>query len=85
MHSELEAHRREKREAFVKTLTRATQRVESSSIDSRLLSAAIAGAAHDLLLEWVIAPRRPPVDKLIDTITTLWVRTLGLDREGAPA
>ncbi|HEY0613478.1 MAG TPA: TetR/AcrR family transcriptional regulator, partial [Candidatus Elarobacter sp.] len=60
MHANLEAHRRDKREAFVKKLTQAAQRVESESIDSRLLSAAIAGAAHDLLLEWVLAPRRAP-------------------------
>jgi AcrR family transcriptional regulator len=83
MHAELEAHRRAKREAFVKKLTKAAQRVESSSLDSRLLSAAIAGAAHDLLLEWVLATRRPSVDKMIETITTLWVRTLRLDREPA--
>jgi AcrR family transcriptional regulator len=87
MHADLEAHRRAKREAFVKKMTKAAQRVESSSVDSRLLSAAIAGAAHDLLLEWVLAPRRPSVEKMIDTITTLWVRTLRLDadREAVPA
>ena len=82
MHTELETHRRAKREAFVNNLTRAAQRV-SSTVDSRLLSAAIAGASHDLLLEWVLAPRRPSVDKLIDTITTIWIRTLRLDRDGA--
>jgi AcrR family transcriptional regulator len=85
MHSELETHRRAKREDFVKKLTKAAQRVESSSLDSRLLSAGIAGAAHALLLEWVLAPRRPSVEKMIDTITYLWVRTLHLDRESAPA
>ncbi|MEA2719637.1 MAG: hypothetical protein QOJ39_1501 [Candidatus Eremiobacteraeota bacterium] len=85
MHSELESHRRAKREAFVKKLTKAAQRVETTAVDSRLLSAALAGAAHDLLLEWVLSPRRPSVDRMIDTITTLWVRTLHLDREGAPA
>jgi len=85
MHAELETHRRAKRERFVKKLTKAAQRVESSSVDSRLLSAAIAGAAHDLLLEWVLAPRRPSVEKMIDTITTLWVRTLALDAERASA
>jgi AcrR family transcriptional regulator len=87
MHADLEAHRRAKREAFVKKMTKAAQRVESISVDSRLLSAAIAGAAHDLLLEWVLAPRRPSVEKMIDTITTLWVRTLRLDadREAVPA
>ena len=85
LHAELETHRRAKREAFVKKLTKAAQRVESGSVDSRLLSAAIAGAAHDLLLEWVLAPRRPSVEKMIDTITTMWVRTLHLDRERASA
>ena len=85
MHAELETHRRAKREDFVKKLTKAAARVETSSVDSRLLSAAIAGAAHDLLLEWVLAPRRPSVDKLIETITTLWVRTLRLEPERVPA
>lgn len=79
MHAELENHRREKRETFVKTLTKAAELVEDGSIDSRLLSAAIAGAAHDLLLEWVLAPRRPSVERMIDVITMLWVRSLGLD------
>jgi AcrR family transcriptional regulator len=81
MHADLEAHRRAKREAFVKKMTKAAQRVEPESVDSRLLSAAIAGAAHDLLLEWVLAPRRPSVDKLIETITTLWIRTLRLEAD----
>jgi AcrR family transcriptional regulator len=82
MHAELETHRRAKREAFVKQLTKAARRV-SSSIDSRLLSAAIAGASHDLLLEWVLAPRRPSVEMLTETITTLWVRSLQLEDDGA--
>ncbi|HEY0395362.1 MAG TPA: TetR/AcrR family transcriptional regulator [Candidatus Elarobacter sp.] len=85
MHAGLETHRRAKREAFVKKMTKAAQRVETESVDSRLLSAAIAGAAHDLLLEWVLAPRRPAVEKMIDTITTLWVRTLRLDVERVSA
>ncbi|HZX69089.1 MAG TPA: TetR/AcrR family transcriptional regulator [Candidatus Elarobacter sp.] len=82
MHAELETHRRAKREEFVKKMTKAAQRV-TSSVDARLLSAAIAGASHDLLLEWVLAPRRPSVERLTETIATLWIRTLGLDREGA--
>ena len=85
MHADLETHRRAKREAFVKKMTKAAQRVETDSVDSRLLSAAIAGAAHDLLLEWVLAPRRPSVEKMIDTITTLWIRTLQLEPERVPA
>jgi len=79
----LERHRRAKREALVKTLTRAAQVLEQrgvpAPVDSRLFSAALAGGAHDLLLEWVLAERRPAVEKMVDTITTIWVRTLGLD------
>jgi AcrR family transcriptional regulator len=83
MHSELEQHRRALREAFIRKLTQATDRLDDRGVDSRLLSAAIAGAAHDLLLEWVLAARRPPVEKLIATITTLWIRTLQIDRDPA--
>ena len=81
MHAELEQHRRAKREAFVRKMTKASQGFEDRGIDSRLLSAAIAGASHDLMLEWVLAPRRPSVEKMIETITTLWIRTLQLDRD----
>lgn len=80
MHDELEQHRRAKREAFVRKLTKAAQRIDERGLDSRLVSAALAGAAHDLLLEWVLATRRPSVDRMIDTITTLWIRALQLDR-----
>jgi AcrR family transcriptional regulator len=83
MHAELEQHRRTKREAFVKKLTKATQRLDDRGVDSRLLSAALAGAAHDLLLEWVLAARRPSIERMVETVTTLWIRTLQLDR--APA
>jgi AcrR family transcriptional regulator len=85
MHSDLEQHRRAKREAFVKKLTKATQRLDDDrGIDSRLLSAALAGAAHDLLLEWVLSTRRPSIERMVETVTTLWIRTLQLDREPAP-
>jgi AcrR family transcriptional regulator len=84
MHADLEQHRRTKREAFVKKLTKATQQLDDRGIDSRLLSAALAGAAHDLLLEWVLAARRPPIERMVETLTTLWIRTLQLDRAPAP-
>lgn len=82
--AELELHRRAKREAYVKSLTKAAQHLEKrglqTAVDSRLLAAALAGAIHDLLLEWVLSARRPSIDKLVDTVTTLWVRTLLIDR-----
>ena len=85
MHAELEQHRRVKREAFVKKLTKAAQQLDDRGVDSRLLSAALAGAAHDLLLEWVLATRRPSIERMVDTVTTLWMRTLQLDRDPGPA
>ena len=72
-----------KREAFVKKLTKATQQLDDRGIDSRLLSAALAGAAHDLLLEWVLSTRRPSIERMVETVTTLWIRTLQLDRDPA--
>jgi AcrR family transcriptional regulator len=84
MHADLEQHRRTKREAFVKKLTKATQQLDDRGIDSRLLSAALAGAAHDLLLEWVLATRRPSIERMVETVTTLWIRTLQLDRDPGP-
>ncbi|MDB5094436.1 MAG: TetR/AcrR family transcriptional regulator [Candidatus Eremiobacteraeota bacterium] len=84
--AELELHRRAKRESLVKTLTRATQRLEAGGVppvvDPRLFSAALAGGAHDLLLEWVLAARPPSVEKMADTITTIWINTLKLDDAG---
>ena len=83
MHAELEQHRRAKREAFVKKLTKAVQQLDDRGVDSRLLSAALAGAAHDLLLEWVLSTRRPSIERMVETVTTLWIRTLRLDRDQA--
>ena len=75
------------REALVKRLTRATQVIERrglpAPVDPHLFSAALAGGAHDLLLEWVLSENRPSVASMVDTITTVWVRTLQLDTIGA--
>ena len=65
MHSELEQHRRTKREAFVRKLTKATDRLDRRDVDSRLLSAAIAGAARRPLLEWVLASATAAGRKLV--------------------
>jgi len=83
MHAELEQHRRAKREAFVRKMAKASAQYEDRGLDSRLLSTASAGASHALLLEWILAPRRPSAEKMIETITMLWIRTLQLDRDPA--
>jgi AcrR family transcriptional regulator len=81
--AEMERHRRTKRENIVKRLANAAERLQEHGLDtaleSRLLGAAMVGAANDILLEWVLASRRPPVQKMIDTLTTVWMRTLRLD------
>ena len=73
--AELEQHRRATREAFI-TLIVPGQAHVIAPLDNRLLSVAVAGAAHALLLEWVLAARGPSIDAMIDTVTTLWLRTL---------
>ncbi len=81
---EHERHRREQREAFVRQSAKAARRVETAGsvegVDFRLLSVALTGATNALLVEWVLASPRPPVTKLVDQITALWVRTLHLER-----
>jgi AcrR family transcriptional regulator len=73
--AELEQHRRATREAFI-TLIVPPQPHVIPPLDNRLLSVAVAGAAHALLLEWVLAAHGPSVETMIDTVTTLWLRTL---------
>jgi AcrR family transcriptional regulator len=81
---EHERHRREQREAFVRQSAKAARRVETAGpvegVDFRLLSVALAGASNALLVEWVLATPRPAVGAMVDQITTLWVRTLRLER-----
>jgi AcrR family transcriptional regulator len=73
--AELEQHRRATRERFI-ALIRPPQEHVIAPLEAELLSVAVAGAAHALLLEWVLAKRGPPVAAMVDTITTLWLRTL---------
>jgi AcrR family transcriptional regulator len=75
---EMEEHRRATRAAFVALIT-PPQRVVRPPLDGALLSAAVAGAAHALVLEWVMAPRRLRRDGMVDTITTLWLHTLRME------
>lgn len=80
---ELERHRRSAREHFIASNTRGLQRLAEHGvdveIDLRLISAALAGASHELLLEWLLAKKKMSVDVLADTIATVWIRTLRLD------
>jgi AcrR family transcriptional regulator len=81
---ELEAHRREVRERSVRQLTRAQQWHESpevsTDLDSRLVALGLADAAVALLAEWVLAEGKPSVEKLAETLTMFWMRTLRLER-----
>jgi AcrR family transcriptional regulator len=72
---EMELHRRATRSAFVAMITPPQEAVRPP-LDTQLLSAAVAGAAHALVLEWVMAPRRLRREAMVETVTTLWLRTL---------
>ncbi|HTX57607.1 MAG TPA: TetR/AcrR family transcriptional regulator [Candidatus Acidoferrales bacterium] len=81
---ELEAHRREIRERSVRQLTRATEWLETTGMlqdmDSRLVAIGLASAAVAILAEWVLAAKKPTVEKMAETLTLFWMRTLHLDR-----
>jgi AcrR family transcriptional regulator len=80
---ELEKHRRDVRERSVRQLTRATQWLEPTGVlhdlDSRLVAVGLSSAAVALLAEWVLATKKPPVEKMAETLTHFWMRTLRLE------
>jgi AcrR family transcriptional regulator len=82
--SELEQHRRAVRERSVRQLTRATEWLEPTGVlqdlDSRLVAVGLASSAVALLAEWVLAEAKPSVEKMAETLTLFWMRTLRLDR-----
>jgi AcrR family transcriptional regulator len=81
---EMEMLRLAKREALAESLTKAMFYLEKrgmlSGLDSRLMAAAIGSAARDLVTEWVLAPEPPSVEKMADTVATIWIRVIELDR-----
>jgi AcrR family transcriptional regulator len=81
---ELEQHRRTARERAVRQLTRAQEWLEPTgllkNVDSRLVAVGLASAAVAILAEWVLAVRKPSVEKMADTLTMFWMRTLQIDR-----
>ncbi|HZO92320.1 MAG TPA: TetR/AcrR family transcriptional regulator [Candidatus Baltobacteraceae bacterium] len=80
----MELLRLEKREALAEKLTRAMNYLERRGVlhglDSRLIAAAIGSAARDLVTEWVLAQNPPTIEKMADTVATIWIRVLELDR-----
>lgn len=83
---ELERHRRDTREHFVRGMARGIERLAERGfgrgLDATLVSAALAGAAHGLIVEWLLFPKKLPPVELADTIATLWMRTLEIDPAG---
>ena len=84
---ELQHHRRATREKFVSALARGIARMQQRGhavgIDAHLIAAAISGAAHELVVEWVLAKDRPPVDEMAGAIAALWTRALRLEETPA--
>jgi AcrR family transcriptional regulator len=81
---ELEQYRRETRERSVRQLTRATEWLEPTgvlrNVDSRLVAVGLSSAAVAILAEWVLASKKPSVEKMAETLTMFWIRTLQMDR-----
>jgi AcrR family transcriptional regulator len=77
---EFERYRRLHHEAFVAQGARAAAKagaIKPATLDYRLLSAALAGAALALLTDWIFADPRPSIDQLSTHLTVLWVSALG--------
>lgn len=82
--AKFEVHRRAVRERSIRQLTRAAEWPQSAGIapdlDSRLIAVGLSSAAVAVLAEWVLAERKPSVEKMAETLTLFWMRTLRLDR-----
>jgi len=81
---ELEIHRRAMLTTLVRDLTLSAKRLLDAgltpSLDTELLCAALAGAAYELTIFWLLADERPAVATLVELMAAIWVRSLELDR-----
>ncbi len=80
---ELDQHRLATRRRFAQLSLESTQRLREVAfdpgIDFAVVSTLLTGAADALMGEWVLT-REPSVPALIDTLTTVWMRSLQVDR-----
>ncbi len=80
---ELDHHRLETRRRFAQLSLESSQRLREVAfdpgVDFGVVSTLLTGAADALMSEWALT-REPSVPALIDTLTTVWVRSLQLDR-----
>ncbi len=79
----LDQHRLNMRRRFAQVITESSQRLRQvdsdPGVDLGLVSTLLTGAADALMIEWALT-RMPSVQALIDTLTTVWMRSLQLDR-----
>jgi AcrR family transcriptional regulator len=79
---DLDHHRVLVRRRFAELSLESTQRLRAVAfdpgVDFGVLSTLLTGAADALMTEWVLT-REPSVATLIDTLTTVWMRSLQLD------
>ena len=79
----LDHHRLKMRRRFARVVLESSQRLRDAAfdpgIDLGVVSTLLTGAADALMSEWVLS-REPSVPTLIDTLATVWMRSLQLDR-----
>ena len=80
---DLDFHRLEMRRRFAQLSLESSQRLRDVAfdpgVDFGVVSTLLTGAADALMSEWALT-REPSVPTLIDTLTTVWMRSLQLDR-----
>lgn len=78
----LERHRRETLHGFARMIERDAQRLHSAGAIARapgkLVTMGLVGATIELMVDWVNASRRPPVERIIDALVTIYTATLNV-------
>ena len=78
----MDNHRLKMRRRFAQLILESSQRLRDVAfdpgIDLGVVATLLTGAADALMSEWVLS-RKPSVPTLIDTLTTVWMRSLQLD------
>ena len=79
----LDYHRLKTRRRFAQLILESSQRLQVAGadpdLDLRIVSTLLTGAADALMTEWALT-REPSMRTLVDTLTTVWMRSLRLDR-----
>jgi AcrR family transcriptional regulator len=74
---EFERHRRDVIHAFADLTEAEARRLAEQQgyppRDLQIRSMALVGAVHELVIEWALGTDRPPLERLIDELTEIWI------------